>query len=168
MARTALKVLSGGTHETADVSRFVESVESGQAGPHAYALLLGLDTVDSAKLLKAVETGISYQSLTHLQRNLELSLPRLLDLVQIAPRTLARRKQEGRLRTDESDRVLRAARIFGGAIELFSGEVVAARHWLSTPQLVLGGAVPWDLSRTEVGSREVEAVLGRMAHGVYS
>ncbi len=169
MATPALAtVLSDSAREPADVSRFVELVHEGGPGAHSYVLLLGLEQLDPAELLRTVERGVPFEALARLQRNLELSQIDLLDVVQIPQRTLTRRKREGRLKPDETDRLLRAGRLFGRAIELFGGEPAAARRWLATPQAVLGGAAPWELARTEVGAREVEAVIGRIEHGVYS
>jgi putative toxin-antitoxin system antitoxin component (TIGR02293 family) len=154
--------------ESVEVAKFVRFVHSGKPGAHAYVALLGLEEFDSAKLLRTIERGIPFHSFSRLQRNLDISQSRFLDVVQIPQRTLTRRKKEGRLKPDESDRVLRAGRVFGRAIELFGGDATAARRWLSTPQAVLGGAVPLDLAKTEVGSREVEAAIGRIEHGVFS
>jgi putative toxin-antitoxin system antitoxin component (TIGR02293 family) len=44
----------------------------------------------------------------------------------------------------------------------------AGRQWLSSPQVGLGGAVPLEYAETELGAREVEHLLGRIEHGVYS
>jgi putative toxin-antitoxin system antitoxin component (TIGR02293 family) len=154
--------------ESADVAEFVDLVHSGKPGAHSYVTLLGLRRFDSAKLLKTVERGISVSSLTRFQRNIDLPQKRLLEVVQIPQRTMTRRRKEGRLRPDESDRLLRASRLFGRVIELFEGDAEAARRWLSSPQTVLGGAIPWDLAKTELGSREVEAAIGRIEHGVFA
>jgi putative toxin-antitoxin system antitoxin component (TIGR02293 family) len=155
--------------ESADVHAFVRMVQEGAApGAHAYIVLLGLDDFDPARLIEQVERGIDFGAFTRFQGNVELPQSRLLDVVQIPQRTLTRRRKEGRLRPDESDRLLRAGRVFGRAIELFEGDAGAARRWLSSPQTVLGGAVPWDLARTEIGSREVDSAIGRIEHGVFS
>ncbi len=151
-----------------DLRRFrdrIGVVDSG--GNPAYMILLGFEPLDSAALVARVEEGFSYRTLERLRGNVGLSREALADLVQINPRTLDRRKG-GRLRTDESDRLLRAARVFGGAIALFEGDVDAARAWLSSPQGALGGAVPLEMARTEVGAREVESLVGRLEHGVFS
>jgi uncharacterized protein (DUF2384 family) len=37
-----------------------------------------------------------------------------------------------------------------------------------SPQPALGGETPIDVARTELGSREVENLAGRVEHGVYS
>ena len=156
-------------HETPDVGAFVEMVHSGAApGAHSYVVLLGLDEFDPVKLIEQVEHGIDFDAFSRFQGNVDLPQSRLLDVVQIPQRTLTRRRKEGRLRPDESDRLLRAGRVFGRAIELFEGDAGAARRWLSSPQTVLGGAVPWDLARTEIGSREVDSAIGRIEHGVFS
>ena len=42
------------------------------------------------------------------------------------------------------------------------------RRWLTSRQFGLGGAVPLEYAETEVGAREVEDLLGRIEHGVYS
>lgn len=86
----------------------------------------------------------------------------LAELAQIPPRTLARRKEEGRLDPDESDRLLRASRVFGRALALFEGDVDAARTWLSAEQPALGGMAPLELATTDVGAREVENLIGRL------
>ncbi len=90
------------------------------------------------------------------------------ELVQIAPRTLSRRKEEGRLQPDESDRLLRVSRLVGRALELFEGDLETARKWLSTPLRSLRGKAPLELVKTEVGAQEVEALIGRLEHGIIS
>lgn len=166
--RGSAAALAESPRESADVTRFVEFVRAGKPGAHAYAVLLGLQRFAPEKLLDSVEKGLAYQAFVHLQRNLELDPARLQQVVGIPERTLNRRRKEGRLRPDESDRLLRAGRLFGRAIELFDGDADAARNWLARPQRVLGGAVPWDLAATELGAREIETAIGRIEHGVFA
>jgi putative toxin-antitoxin system antitoxin component (TIGR02293 family) len=68
----------------------------------------------------------------------------------------------------ESDRLVRASRIFGRALSLFEGDRDAATHWLSEPQKALGGEVPLSVARTELGALEVERLIARLEHGVFS
>lgn len=86
--------------------------------------------------------------------------------VAISLRTLARRQKEGRLHPDESDRVWRASLIFDMVVDLFEGDVPAARQWLQSPQKALGGKTPLEFASTGVGAREVEDLIGRLEHGV--
>ena len=137
-------------------------------GAHRYVRLLGLEARDSATLLEQIRLGLSYRAFEHLRRHLGLSPEAFALLVAIKPRTLARRRQEGRFSAEESDRLLRASRIFGGALDLFEGDTEAARAWLARPAPALGGATPVSIAGTDFGAREVENLIGRLEHGVFS
>ena len=67
---------------------------------------------------------------------------------------------------EESDRLLRVSRVFGRALELFEGDRDAAATWLTSPQRALGGLVPFELAKTDVGAQEVERLVGRLEHGI--
>jgi putative toxin-antitoxin system antitoxin component (TIGR02293 family) len=165
MAQTART----GSEKGRDLLRFWGEIESeGWGAEHPYLLLLGLDPMDTPRLVERVEEGFSFGELEHLRENMDLSREEMAELVQIRPRTLDRRKKEGRLHPEESDRLLRASRVFGRAIALFEGDVEGALGWLSTPQRALGGTVPFRMARTEIGAGEVEGLIGRLEHGVFS
>jgi putative toxin-antitoxin system antitoxin component (TIGR02293 family) len=151
-----------------DIDRFRRFLDRGSPGAHAYVVLLGLDTFDAPDLLRALKRGFAYRVLERLQRNMALPVERLGELVDIPRRTLARRKRDGRFRPDESDRLLRAARLFGRTLTLFEGDRDHATEWLTRPQPALGGAVPIELAKTDVGAREVETLVGRLEHGVFA
>ncbi|HVR44796.1 MAG TPA: antitoxin Xre-like helix-turn-helix domain-containing protein [Thermoanaerobaculia bacterium] len=153
---------------TPDLETLRRFLREGRPGPHWYAALLGLDLFEFDALRARVEKGFSYRTLERLQKNLDLPMHELAELVLISPRTLARRKQEGKLLPEESDRLLRIARVFGRALELFDGDASGAGEWLEAKQPALGGGVPLALARTELGSREVELLIERLEHGVFS
>ena len=154
--------------ETRDIRSFRASLRQGGQGPNAHVLLLGLHVLDTPELLGAIEKGFAYQAFLSFQRNTALPVESVMILMNIPRRTLTRRKQEGRFTRDESDRLVRASRVFGKALELFEGSVDGASNWLRTPQRGLGGATPLALSQTDAGSREVERLLGRLQHGVFA
>jgi len=168
MAKASPTALHDAIETTKDLDRFRQQLRSGQPGPHAYVVLLGLDTFDAPGLLKAVQRGLPYRAFERLQRNTSLSVDLLIDLINIPRRTLTRRKTDGRFGSNESDRLLRAARLFGKVLQLFEGDRDAAVEWLTTAQTALGGGVPLDLARTELGVQEVERLVGRLEHGVFS
>jgi putative toxin-antitoxin system antitoxin component (TIGR02293 family) len=138
------------------------------AGEYGYATLLGLRASDFPRLLEAVEAGFPFSVLERLRTATGLDADLLAQTHAIAPRTLTRRRQEGRFLPDESDRILRAARLFSRALQLFEGDRSAAASWLSTPQRGLGGAIPLHLGRTELGAREVETLIDRLEAGVFA
>jgi putative toxin-antitoxin system antitoxin component (TIGR02293 family) len=133
---------------------------------HSYVRLLGLQTYDTAALLGRVREGLGFRSWDQFLRNTGFPKETVAHLVSIAPRTLARRKEEGRLNPDESDRLVRAARIFSRAVDLFGGDVPSAREWLSRHQPALGGSTPLDYAASELGAREVENLIGRLEYGI--
>ena len=159
-----MTLLPAGTYNLVIMARTIER----PPGPYDYAMFLGLKARDWPELIARIERGLPYSAIEHLQRNAGLDPDLLLQWIQIAPRTLARRKAQGHLSAEESDRLLRAARVFGRALELFDGNRAAAAHWLSSKPRALGGATPLEMSRTDLGGREVENLIGRIEHGVYS
>src|SRR5918912_383186 len=92
-----------------DVVRFHGFLQHGSPGPHAYAVLLGLDAFDAPELLRSITRGFPYRTLERFQRNTSLPLDRITELLDIPRRTLTRRKSEGRFLPDESDRLLSAS-----------------------------------------------------------
>ncbi len=162
---TAQKAAS---HKRSDLAEIRSRIRSGRRQGHYYAALLGLRTYELHYLLDQVRTGFRYSAFLRFQRNTNLSLKTLSDLTQIRSRTLTRRREEGKLDPEESDRLLRASRIFGRALELFEGDDDAARTWLSSDQPALGGVPPLEMAKSEVGAKEVENLIGRLEHGIPS
>jgi putative toxin-antitoxin system antitoxin component (TIGR02293 family) len=60
-----------------------------------------------------------------------------------------------------------ADRLLGKAVAVFD-DLDDAQAWLNSPQFGLGGAIPLNYATNEMQVREVENLLGRIAHGVYS
>jgi putative toxin-antitoxin system antitoxin component (TIGR02293 family) len=121
---------------------------------------------DSSRSLSTPREGLPYGALSALISAYDLDL-RTLPSSRTPARTLARRKRERRLHPDESDRLFRVARIATLAEEGLGGREQAAR-WLKRPNRALGNAVPLDHLDTDLGAREVEDILARISHGVYS
>ena len=170
MAEMAQEGFGGGAgrgRAGGDLARFREGIGAGGVA-NPYVVLLGFEPLDGAALIRRVEEGFPYGALERFRSNVGLSREAVAELVGIRPRTLDRRKSGGRLRPEESDRLLRAARVFGRTLALFEGDLGAAMAWFSSPQRALGGAAPLEVAKTEVGAREVENLVGRLEHGVFS
>jgi putative toxin-antitoxin system antitoxin component (TIGR02293 family) len=149
-------------------SGYAAAIPAGGPGRHAYLSLLGLRSFDTAGLVKRLEEGISYAAFERLKKSLQVSSQQLAEVALITPRTLARRKKAGRMRSDESDRLVRLARVFSRAIELYEGNVDSAQAWMMRPNRAFAGVSPFEMAKTEVGAREVENLIGRIEHGVIS
>ncbi len=87
----------------------------------------------------------------------------------ISPRehSLADAKQD-LLGRRESEKLLRLAKIWEASLDLFDGDEARTRAWLVAPAFGLGNTAPIDYTRTEFGSREVRALIGRISSGVFS
>jgi putative toxin-antitoxin system antitoxin component (TIGR02293 family) len=86
----------------------------------------------------------------------------------IPERTFNRRvANKEALKPHEADAVGRLLRLNREAVSLFR-DAEFARKWLSLPNPALGYRIPNDLAETDAGAREVETILLRIAHGVYS
>lgn len=123
------------------------------------------DSIEAAHL---VQRGLTFRRLQDFQEASGLSLEQISRVASISARTLSRRQEEGRLKSDESDRLVRVARVFDLAVGLFEGDRAGAREWLEKPQAALGGEVPLEFSSTDVGAREVEKLIARLEHGILS
>ena len=136
-------------------------------GTHAYVVLLGLKQFDFPGIIEQIEKGLPFSAFDRLQKNTGFSTDTLLDLLQIPRRTLARRKGSGRLSRDESDRLVRLARVYGRTLHFFDGDAGAATAWLEDAQRAFGGITPMEMIKTDVGAQEVERLIGQLQHGVF-
>lgn len=132
---------------------------------HGYVALLGLTTFALPELLRTIEGGLPYRVFETFLEQTGLSADRVAELSDITRRDLSLRRDEGHFTRAESDRLIRGARVVGGAIGLFKGDRATAGVWLMSGQPALGGSVPLDLARTDLGAREVERVLARLTAG---
>ena len=83
----------------------------------------------------------------------------------IPRRTLYARRQKGTLSREQSDLIVRLARIQAMAEDVF-GRRQDAHAWMREKNGALEGHAPLTLLDTEEGGRLVEAVLGRIAYGI--
>lgn len=118
-------------------------------------------------LLVATRKGLRYPSFDAVRSRFQIELGLMTVILDLPKRTLARRKKEKRFHTDESDRLVRLARI-GSLAETVLGNKVKAARWLHGPNRALGNEAPLARLDTDLGVREVEDLLLRIAYGVYS
>lgn len=113
----------------------------------------------------ALQAGLPRHAFEKIRGDLGISSEELAEIVGIPLRTLARRTD--RFKPDESERLLRVGSVLKKATDVLE-DPVAVRRWMSQPKSALGGITPLRCCDTDVGAREVEALLGRIEHGVFS
>jgi putative toxin-antitoxin system antitoxin component (TIGR02293 family) len=131
------------------------------------ASLEDLQSLPQAELIEAISRGLPAKLARELAARLDLSQDQVASLLRLTPRTLQRRLEEGRLELAESERLWELARLFFQAVRVLESEP-AAGQWFKSPLQVLGWKTPLAWAHTAVGLREVENVLGRIEHGVFS
>jgi putative toxin-antitoxin system antitoxin component (TIGR02293 family) len=91
------------------------------------------------------------------------------DIRRIIPdRTLDRRIAAGEnLKIEEADGLARLLRVVKAARNLFENDE-NADMFLRSPNPALGERIPIHMAQTDIGAREVETIIGRLAYGVYS
>ncbi len=126
--------------------------------------VLGRSLQTDADLQAAIREGFPQTVLDEVMHAAGLSLKEIAGILDVSPRSLQRRRREGRLARLESDRLYRLARILALA-KHYIGDDEEALRWLRRPNRALGGHPPLELIDTEPGARAVENVLGRIAYG---
>jgi putative toxin-antitoxin system antitoxin component (TIGR02293 family) len=134
----------------------------------AYAKRIGVRADSPHELVERINDGLSFRSFEKLRKEMGLTAKALAKIIQITTRTLTRRKEAGKFRPDESDRILRTSRVFERTLDLFGGDHAGARAWLGSPKPALNGITPLELAVTDVGAREVENLIGRLERGVFA
>jgi putative toxin-antitoxin system antitoxin component (TIGR02293 family) len=127
----------------------------------------GIRATGTADILATLKKGLPLASFEKLHKAIGLTSLELARVARISLRTLHRRKEGGRLLPEESERVFRIACVFDKAVDVL-GDLDAARKWFKLPLRALAGKTPLEYCDMEIGLREVEHVLGRIEHGVFS
>jgi putative toxin-antitoxin system antitoxin component (TIGR02293 family) len=126
--------------------------------------VLGRNLASQRDLCEAIREGFPPAVVEELMQASGLTLKELAESLDLSPRSLQRRRRSGRLARFESDRLYRLARIIALAQQSFGDRRSAAR-WLKRSNRALGGVSPISAIDTELGARQVENVLGRIAYG---
>lgn len=112
--------------------------------------------------------GLSFDGVERIKAHASLTDAELARLLGIGEATLRRaRAADGTLDAPTSDRLYRLSKVIAIAEEVLES-TSNAMTWLRRPQPALAGKVPLDLLTTEAGADEVETLLRRIDHGVYT
>ncbi len=117
------------------------------------------------QMLEIVERQLPTSSINRLV-SLGLTRPEI-DALVIPLRTLQhRRSRREKLTVEESDRVLRVARLLSQAESIYESRE-RALAWLRRRHPRLGNRTPLEMSKTDTGSRLVEELLVQIDEGMF-
>jgi putative toxin-antitoxin system antitoxin component (TIGR02293 family) len=128
----------------------------------------GVSSGNHREMLSSIRKGFKFGCIPLLEQELHSNRKELSSILSIPTSTLARRQKAGALNTDESDRVARLARLKDIAVAMMQGDNEAAINWLRTPLEIFDNETPIQHAVTEMGARDVEDLIGRIRHGVFS
>jgi putative toxin-antitoxin system antitoxin component (TIGR02293 family) len=135
------------------------------ANPNIFSYI-GVEPTSDFDLARIVEDGLPLESIA-LLRDKGVTFSEISEIV-ISPRTLKHRKaRRESLSQEETDRVVRVARVVALAEEVF-GSRDKALLWLRTPDERIENRNPLKMLLTESGGRLVESMLWQIDEGVYS
>ena len=117
--------------------------------------------------IEQIRAGLSFRAVQNLQKALDLPMEKIASALGMSRATLHRRKLQGKIDREESEKLVRYRSLLKKAEEVF-GDAENARQWLTHPQRGLGNAMPLEFAKSELGAREVENLLGRIEYSVYS
>lgn len=126
-----------------------------------------LDAENAPELIEAIHGGLPAARFDALQAALGVPAGELAGVLSLSQSTLSRRRQRGFFACDESERLVRIGALLVRAVSVME-TLENARKWLTEPARALGGKTPLHYASVELGAREVERLLGRLEHGVYS
>jgi putative toxin-antitoxin system antitoxin component (TIGR02293 family) len=109
----------------------------------------GLRARSPAEVMAALEKGLPFSCFDKLRTAMGLSASDLAGLARISIRTIRRRKQDRKLKPDESERIYRIACVFDRAIDVL-GDIELARAWFREPLMALSGKTPLEYYSMEV------------------
>jgi putative toxin-antitoxin system antitoxin component (TIGR02293 family) len=116
----------------------------------------------------AVAEGIATAVYASLAKAMSSDTQELSKLLFISATTAHRREKVGRFNTSESDKIVRATKVFVSSVGLFEGDRKSANKWMRTPVKGLGGKAPIEMLGTSVESEAVLDLIGRLEHGVFA
>lgn len=127
-----------------------------------------MEAANLPEVIEELQQGLPFERLTQFLQESGFGQGEAETVLRIPRRTLARRREQGRLSWEESERLYRLSELFRRTLEAFRGNEAESRAWLTRPCRALGDATPLEFASIEAGAREVEKVLGRLQHGVFS
>jgi putative toxin-antitoxin system antitoxin component (TIGR02293 family) len=126
--------------------------------------ILDIALAEGRAAIEATRRGVPVSAVDSLIQSGRLTLAEV-DRIVLPRKTLSHRRALGALTPEQSDRLVRVARVIAAAEDTF-GAPEKAHRWLRRPTTALEGDAPLDWLDTSEGIRQVERLLERIDHGL--
>lgn len=120
----------------------------------------------SMDLHYATLEGFRFEVIEHLSKMAGVELNEVVAAIGLSNAILKKRQVSGRLTPHESDKVYRLVRLYEETLRLFEGDGNAARSWLRSTAVALGGEAPARYIRTTSEFEAALDLIGQLENGV--
>lgn len=126
-----------------------------------------LKNLTSTQKMEIVKGGISKSYLVKLKKNTDLDYDALAQALSVTRSTLINKKGGQKYSIPLSERIIALAELYSFGYEVFEDQD-KFNAWMFHSNQALGGAIPFDFIDNIYGREEIQNLIGRIAHGVYS
>lgn len=126
-----------------------------------------LPSFSALEWVAVIRRGIPASIAISLANSLRITPSELAAALNIPARTLAYRRKNPLLNSEESAKLVRLARVIERGGEVFE-DIDTAIDWMKSPNAALDGLTPLSLLDTDIGGESVMDTLGRIEHGVFA
>lgn len=134
--------------------------------PGARIPSLGLEAQTALALADKIHVGLRKTQIERFSKHSGLSSRAIYQAAHVPPSTASKQLEKGRLKSHESERIARLARVFDQAADIFEDRGIAM-EWLRAENSDLDGRSPLEAAGYDEGARAVEQLLDRMLHGTF-
>jgi putative toxin-antitoxin system antitoxin component (TIGR02293 family) len=145
-------------------SRTVRFKRVASVATHDTSIIPIYDHLTAGDLVVTVRRGLPVAAVDEILDSGAITVDELYEAV-LPRKTLSNRRGAGTLTPDQSDKLIRVARVIARAEQTF-GSPEKAHMWLRRPTTPLKGEEPMKLLDTEAGARQVEDLLTKIDHGI--
>ena len=121
---------------------------------------------ETVQVVKSLEQGIPTSAINEIALYLDIPINGLIKYLHISNSTWHRRKNEGKLDFNLSDKVLQVSKLLEHAENVF-GNSKKVRSWFKTPSIVFEQLLPVELIGSLSGIILINDELTRIEHGVF-
>ncbi|MEO8151410.1 MAG: antitoxin Xre/MbcA/ParS toxin-binding domain-containing protein [Bacteroidia bacterium] len=128
---------------------------------------LSPDEINSFKIIDVIRKGLPMGILNKLAMLMSFKPKDVAPIINVSERTLQRYVPSKLLDKETSLKTIQLASLYENGVQLF-GSVERFNEWMNAEILALGQKKPIEFIDTSVGINEVQKILVRIQHGVYS
>jgi putative toxin-antitoxin system antitoxin component (TIGR02293 family) len=121
---------------------------------------------DPATMRQAIKEGLDITWFNRLAELFGTPATTFATIVGMDPRTLSRRRRQGKLTPRESNALYHLAVLYEHALDVL-GDPQTVRNWFNSPEPDFSDMHPIELLDTAPGIKEVDHLLGRIEQGVF-